>query len=250
MNISIIIITWNQLPVLQTSLTSLEETMQRKDVELIVVDNGSKDNTIEFLNTKYPEIKTIGLSENKGVAFARNRGLEIATGKYLFILDNDTVVSKEAIEGMESFMDNHPEAGMCGVKLVDGNGNVQESGRKYPGLKEKVANILKGKEYRYSYSEETRSNVFEPVYLIGACQFVRREAYEQVGTIDEHIFYGPEDADFCIRIKNAGWHIYYLPQYSITHLCQRMTNKKLFSKMALKHTLALFYFYRKHKRFF
>lgn len=249
MKISIIIITWNQLPILKDCLNSLQEVMKRDDVEVIITDNGSKDNTVQFLEKEYPQIKLIKLPENKGVAFARNRALEVATGEYLFILDNDTIVSKEAIEGMETFMDEHPEAGMCGCKLIDGTGQVQENCRKYPGIREKIANIMKGKSYRYSYSDEVRSKVFEPVYLIGACQFVRKKAYEQAGGLDEKIFYGPEDADFCIRVKNAGWNIYYLPQYSIMHLCQRMTNKRLFSKMARKHTSALFYFYRKHKKF-
>ena len=250
MKISIVIITWNQLSILKDCLESLREIMKRKDVEIIISDNGSKDGTADFLKKEYPEIQLIELPENKGVSFARNRALEKASGEYLFILDNDTIASKEAIEGMEAFMDAHPKAGICGCRLIDKNGIQQESGKKFPGIGEKIANILKGQEYRYTYSEETRSQVFEPVYLIGACQFVRRKAYEDVGQIDENIFYGPEDADFCIRVKNAGWHVYYLPQYTITHLCQRMTNKRLFTKMGLKHLSALFYFYRKHKRYF
>lgn len=249
MKISIIIITWNQLSVLKNCLASLQEIMLRADVEVIITDNGSCDGTAGFLKKEHPEIRLIELNKNKGVAFARNRALEKASGQYLLILDNDTIVSKKAIEGMEQFMDEHPEAGICACRLIDGQGIVQENCRKYPGLKEKFANIAKGKKYRYSYSEKIRSQVFEPVYLIGACQFIRKKAYEQVGALDENIFYGPEDADFCIRVKNAGWKIYFLPQYTITHLCRRMTNKRLFSKMAFRHFSALFYFYRKHKKF-
>ena len=250
MKISIVIISWNQLAILQNCLVSLKEIMKRSDVEVLIADNGSKDGTAKFLKEQYPSVKLIELSENKGVAFARNRVLEKASGDYLFILDNDTIVSKEAIEGLEKFMDEHPEAGICGCKLIDANNQIQDSAKKYPGLNEKISNILNGSQYRYSYNEKTRATIFEPVYLIGACQFVRRKAFEETGFLDEKIFYGPEDADFCIRVKKAGWHIYFLPHYSIFHLCRRMTNKKLFSKMAFRHIFALLYFYKKHKRYF
>lgn len=248
MKISIILITWNAASVLRNCLESLKEIMQRKDVEVIITDNGSQDETVSFLKKEYPCIQLIELKENRGVAYARNRGLEKAKGKYLFILDNDTLVSREAVEGMEEFMDKHPQAGICGCRLQDGEGRIQESCRPYPGVRDKLANLLKGKEYRYFYSDETRSQIFEPVYLIGACQFVRYDAFKQAGLLDEHIFYGPEDADFCLRVKKANWHIYYLPQYTITHLCQRLTHKKMFSKTTRKHLSALLYFYWKHKK--
>lgn len=248
MKISIIIITWNAVSVLRNCLVSLEEIMKREDVEIILVDNGSQDGTVSFIKETYPHIKLISLVANMGVAYARNRGLEKASGKYLFILDNDTVAGKEAIEGMEAFMDGHSEVGICGCKLIDADNRVQESCRRYPGISEKLSNLRKPGEYRYSYDEDRKSAPFEPEYLIGACQFIRREAFEAVGLLDQHIFYGPEDADFCLRVKKAGWSICYLPQYSIIHLCQRRTNKKLFSKLARKHAVALLYFYWKHKR--
>ncbi|MEI8087855.1 MAG: glycosyltransferase family 2 protein [Paludibacter sp.] len=249
MKISVIIITWNGSLLLRNCLKSLDTLMERSDVEVIVVDNGSEDDTVAFMKSNYQSIQFIELSQNFGVAYARNKALEKAVGEYLFILDNDTVVSREAIEYMEIFMDTHPDAGMCGCKLIDGNGIVQENCKKYPGIKEKVANVMKGKEYRYSYTEETRSQIFSPEYLIGACQFIRSEAYKQVGSLDEHIFYGPEDADYCLRIQQKGWKIYFIPHCSIQHLCQRMTNKRLLTKMSFVHVKALFYFYFKYKRF-
>lgn len=249
MKISIVLITWNGIAYLRNCLLSLSSVISRKDVELIIVDNGSEDETVLFLKSNYLNVHLIELQKNRGVAYARNRGLEKASGQYLFLLDNDTIVSKESVECMEVFMDSHPDAGMCACKLIDGNGTVQENCRKYPGIKEKIANILKGNQYRYSYSEQTRSQIFSPTYLIGACQFIRYEAYRQTGALDEKIFYGPEDADYCLRIRAKGWKIYFLPQCSITHLCQRMTNRQLFSKMSLIHFKALIYFYLKHKRF-
>src|ERR1035437_2018146 len=149
MKISIVLITWNGIAYLRNCLLSLSSVINRKDVELIVVDNGSEDDTVLFLKSNYPNIHLIELHQNRGVAYARNRGLEKASGQYLFLLDNDIIVSKESVECMETFMDSHPEVGMCACKLIDGNGIVQENCRKYPGIKEKIANILKGNQYRY-----------------------------------------------------------------------------------------------------
>lgn len=237
------------MALLRRCLESLHALMHNNEIEIIVVDNGSTDNTVPFLKETYPDVLCLPLSSNKGVAYARNRGLEKARGEYLFILDNDTIVNTEAITGMKDYMDNHPETGLCGCRLVDVNGLVQESCKRYPGIFEKAANVL-SKGFRYAYGEKTMQRPFEPVYLIGACQFFRKKVYEQVGPLDEKIFYGPEDADFCIRIRKKGWKIMYLPQFTIIHFCQRTTNKKIFSKLARKHIAGLFHFYWKHKKFF
>ena len=91
-------------------------------------------------------------------------------------------------------------------------------------------------------------NPIEPVYVIGACQIIRREVVEQIGLLDEHMFFGPEDADYCLRAASVGWKIVYLPQYSIVHFWQRTSGKQLFSRLAWLHLKALVYFYRKHHR--
>lgn len=249
MKLSIIIITWNGRALLTQCLEALGALLERKDTEFIVVDNGSADGTVDFLRATYPGIRLVELPENRGVAYARNRGLEQARGRYLWMLDNDTKASVGVIDGMLEFMDTHPECGVCGSKLVDVQGTVQESSKRYPGLGVKIANLMH-RGFRYSYGLERMKHPFEPTYLIGACQLVRREAFEAAGWLDEHIFYGPEDADFCIRVRRAGWHIMYLPQFTILHYCQRATRRKIFSKLAWRHIMGLFYFYRKHKRLF
>ncbi len=248
MRVSVVIITWNGRGHLEKCVSSLAEFISRPDVEAIVVDNGSCDGTAGWLKASFPDIRLIELDENKGVAFARNRGLEVATGDYLLILDNDTVVTAEALDGMMAYMESQPEVGICGCRLVDNKGTVQESCKKYPGLIQKILNVLNGSRYRYAYGTNMMQHAFEPEYLIGACQLIRRKAYEEVGALDEHIFIGPEDADFCLRIRKKGWHVMYLPQFTITHCCQRITNRHLFSSLGRKHISALFYLYKKHKR--
>ena len=110
--ISYIIISWNGLAYLQRLLSSLTRQMARPDVEVLLCDNGSTDGTDTFIRTTYPQIRYTRLTENKGVAYARNRALEQAKGQYLFIVDNDLELTDEAAEALELYMDMHPQAGL------------------------------------------------------------------------------------------------------------------------------------------
>jgi hypothetical protein amacA2_05673 len=221
--------------------------MQRKDVEVIVVDNGSEDGTCQYLTVNYPQIYLHINDCNKGVAYARNRGLELAQGKKVLFLDNDTVVNENAISGMEIYLDEHSKVGLCACRLVDSNSQVQDSFKPFPGLWLKIKNVL-GITKTNAPDLQTVTSPIEPVYVIGACQMIRREVIERIGLLDENIFYGPEDADYCMRIAAEGWKVVYLPQYTIVHHWRRATNKKLFSRLAWKHFCALCYFYAKYKR--
>lgn len=247
-SVSIVIITWNGKLHLQKCLASLANYSRRPGVEIILVDNGSLDGTAEWVREAYPDVHFVALDENKGVAYARNRGLELAKGDYLLILDNDTVVTEKTLDGMVRYMEDHPDVGLCGCRLVDANGNVQESCKKFPGVIEKTANLLYGSRYRYAYGRKRMSEPFEPEYLIGACQLIRRQAFKDAGYLDERIFIGPEDADFCLRVRAKGWALRYLPQFTIMHYCQRLTNRHIFSPLGRKHISALFYLYWKYKR--
>ena len=245
--LSIVIITWNQLSYLQDCLCSLQPVMQREDVEVIVVDNGSEDGTCQYLTVNYPQIYLHINDCNKGVAYARNRGLELAQGKKVLFLDNDTVVNENAISGMEIYLDEHSKVGLCACRLVDSNSPIQDSFKPFPGLWLKIKNVL-GITKTNAPDLQTVTSPIEPVYVIGACQMIRREVIERIGLLDENIFYGPEDADYCMRIVAEGWKVVYLPQYTIVHHWRRATNKKLFSRLAWKHFCALCYFYAKYKR--
>lgn len=247
MRLSVVIITWNQLATTLRCLASIEETVVRPDVEIIVVDNGSTDGTAAAISERYPSVSLIGNNENRGVAAARNQGIQTATGQYVLLLDNDTEASAEAIEQMLSYMEMNPDVGLCGCRLTDADGNVQDSYKPYPGLMIKARNVLgcHNKPYNPPVNDD---GTLSPFYVIGACQLIRREAIAQVGLLDDRIFYGPEDADYCLRLAQSGWGVRYLPDVSIRHLYRRATRRSLFSPLARKHIAALLYFYRKHHR--
>ena len=161
-------------------------------------------------------------------------------------MDNDTIANNEDIYGMYHFLQEHPAVGLCSCRLKDKEGNIQNSAKSFPGIGVKLRNIINRKGESFNTSESNQ--LMEPVYVIGACQMFRREIIDQIGLIDENIFYGPEDADFCLRIAKKGWKIVYLPQYSIIHHWRRVTNKNPFSYLSWKHFCGLCYFYMKHHR--
>lgn len=249
--LSYIVISWNGIDLLSHLLQSLRTQLQRADAEMILVDNGSTDGTCDYIRQHYPEIRLVALTENKGVAAARNIGLQMARGEYLLILDNDIIANDLTIAAMEQYMDANEQVGLCAPRLCFPNGDLQNTAKKYPGLWVKIHNLLSRQTVITDYPAEMAAGLpFEPEYVIGACQMIRREAFLKAGLLDEHIFYGPEDCDYCIRIRLAGYKVVYLPQVNLIHECQRRTRRNPFSKLGIAHIKALAYFYMKYKRFF
>ena len=245
--LSIIILTWNNIDATRLCLSSLLPIMERDDVETIVIDNASTDGTQEALRREFPQVRLTCNSTNRGIAAARNQGFMRATGAKLLILDNDTIVNREAIEGMERYLDEHSDVGLCACRMTDTQGNQQPSYRAYPGVRAKLRSILRLQRRTLSYKSDADGSI-EPLYVIGACQMMKREAVSQIGMLDEAIFYGPEDADYCLRLRQAGWRIKYLPQYSIIHAYQRATARNPFSWLGYKHIKGLLHLYAKYKR--
>ncbi len=246
--LSIIIITYNGLGFLTRCLASLRTFIGDPSCEVIIVDNYSTDGTLQFLHENYPQLPLIINSENRGVAAARNQGIEAAQGEKLLLLDNDTEANDEAINAMSNYLDEHQQVGLVACRLVDNQGEVQDSCKPYPGLMIKVRNVL-GIGNKLQYVPDV-DGIIEPVYVIGACQMFWRRVVDKVGVLDEHIFYGPEDADWCLRVKKAGWHIHCLTGHTIMHDYRRSTRRSPFSRLGRLHTKALLYFYWKHKRLF
>lgn len=233
---------------LREALRSLRPLAARREVEIIWVDNGSTDGAARFVAEHYPQVKVKVLPENKGVAYARNRGVEISRGHFILFLDDDTEASAEAIDTLVNYLETHPEVGIAGCALRNKEGALQASFKPYPGLWRKVMNVLRVKLHLGDTQPKLPSAVIYPTYVIGACQLIRREVFDRVGLLDEAIFYGPEDADLCIRAHRHGWLTAYLPQVSIVHHWRRITSRSLTSPVSKAHIRALIHFWRKHRR--
>lgn len=247
--ISVVILTCNQRELTMRCLRSLSRFISDNAHEVILVDNGSTDGTTEAVNKAFPEVRTLVLSENRGVAAGRNAGLSITRGDYLMILDNDTIADAETIKALAAFLRRHPEVGIVAPRLVSPDGEVQRSFKKYPGIGQKITNLIGGRK-RNTAIRSMPARVMEPFYLIGAAQMFTRLVYQMAGPLDERIFFGPEDADFCMSVRSLWKKVVYYPALTIVHDWQRSSSRKPFSAQARKHAAALLYFYVKHKRFF
>ncbi|MCM1067176.1 MAG: glycosyltransferase family 2 protein [Muribaculaceae bacterium] len=248
-NISLVILTCNQRELTLRCLASLRDFLVEPVCELILVDNGSTDGTAEAVAKAFPAVRIVRLASNMGVAAGRNAGLREATGKHLMILDNDTLAAADTIFGLSAYLTRHPEVGLVAPRLISPDGEVQTSFKGYPGLGTKLRNVL-GRRRDVAPEADRPDTPFEPFYLIGAAQMFPREVYERAGGLDEHIFFGPEDADFCMAVRRQGLKVVYYPRLTIVHDWQRATSRRLFSAAARRHAAGLFYFYRKHKRWF
>jgi GT2 family glycosyltransferase len=267
-DLSVIIITWNAERYVKNCMDSVLESTQFISTEIIVIDNGSTDSTRKILQSYQLEnIIFIPQETNLGVAKARNIGLKKAKGKYLWLLDIDTVVNEQAISCMLQFLQNEFSCGIAACKLKNSLGEIQNSCRKFPSLKFKINNVLEAIFSKFDFTHSLKLKIesfnssqfykelmdsdtpFPVEYVIGACQLIKRDALEEVGLLDENIFYGPEDADFCMRMWEKNRKVYYLPQVSIIHEYQQITNKKIFSRMSFVHIKALFYYFWKHTQF-
>ncbi|MDE5661839.1 MAG: glycosyltransferase [Muribaculaceae bacterium] len=247
MNISVVILTCSQKALTLRCLESLRDFIAGSGHEVILVDNGSTDGTAEAVAQACPDVRIIRLDHNSGVAAGRNTGLRAAAGRHLMILDNDTVVAPGTIEAMSAYLDSHPDTGVLAPRLVSPDGSVQASFKAYPGIGVKLRNILRGKSGS-SAAETAPTEPCEPFYVIGAAQIFSRRTYERTGGLDEAIFYGPEDADFCMAVRALGLKVVYNPAFTIVHDYQRATTRRLLSKGARRHMAALLHFYRKHRR--
>jgi GT2 family glycosyltransferase len=252
--LSVVLITWKMRHLLERMLDSLYRYMPEIPFEVILVDNGSSDGTIEMVESRFPNVTLIKNHENRGVAPARNQAIRLAAGSYVAILDADLELVEDALGPIIEFLEHSPEYGIAGSRLVFPDGTTQYNAKRFPSLFALLTRRISALRIldqghslaHHEMHDWDRSSSREVDYLIGACQIIRREVLDQIGLLDEAIFYGPEDIDFCLRTRQAGWKIWWKHDVRIIHHEQRTTKKSPFSSLSRKHYLGLWHFFRKH----
>lgn len=259
--ISVVSLTWNSRRFVDAFLTSLLDDVSATQTaaEVIVIDNGSTDGTLERLRgyeQQHAELTVLALSRNLGTTVSRNLGLKRARGEYVLILDSDTRLERGTLRALVSRFEHSSKEGRVGMiapKLVYPDGEFQESARRFPTVQTKLLRLLRWEQLRRR--EESIAGVLAqrqtPVdYAISAAWFLPRRVLESVGYLDESIFYSPEDVEFCARLWGAGYAIWYCPEVTIVHDCQRLTSKRPFSRLGLSHAQGLVRFWWKYDGFF
>lgn len=252
--LSIIIVNFNVKAFLQNCLLSVRKSLEDIPSEIIVVDNASDDGSVEIIKKNFPDVKLIELSENLGFSKANNIGLKIAKGEYICLLNPDTIVEEDTFNTMIRFMESHPEAGMAGCKILNPDGTFQLACRRsFPtpwvaftkifGLSALFPKSKLFARYNITYLDENQT--YEVDAISGSFMFLRRDVYEKVGGLDESFFMYGEDLDWCFRIKEAGFKIYYVHSTKIIHFKGESTKRSNIDEV--KHFYnAMRLFVRKH----
>jgi GT2 family glycosyltransferase len=255
LRLSVIIVSYNVYPFLDNCIRSVEQALKGIEGEIIVVDNASVDRTVHFLHENFPSVKVIANSANVGFARANNQGISISRGEHILLLNPDTIVEEDTFRICLDFMDEHPEAGALGVKMLDGSGKfLPESKRGLPTLRASfmkmtgLYKIFPGSSTWNSYYQghigENETAVI--AVLSGAFMFIRRKAIDIAGWLDEDFFMYGEDIDLSYRISKSGFKIYYLPKTNIIHYKGESTKKSSLNYI-LTFYEAMLTFTRKHR---
>jgi len=231
---------------------SVERHRGDVEVELILVDNASRDGTADAVAERHPEATVVHLATNEGVP-ARNYGLRRARGRLRMFLDSDAMLTEGALPTLVRVLDESPGIGLVGPRLVYPDGSLQLSSRRFPPLMLPLLRrpplsrwLENGRTIRRHLMADEQHDYRRRVeYVLGACQLFRAEAQHAVGEIDERIWYGHDDADWCFRIREAGFDIAYVPEAEVVHDYRRTSAANPFSLFAMRFLLAHAHFQRK-----
>lgn len=245
MHISVIILNYNVHYFLELCLSSVFRAIQDIDAEVIVVDNNSVDNSCEMVRSKFPEVKLIANAVNSGFPKGNNIGVAAASGKYICILNPDTVVAEDTLSKLIDFVQKKDDLGITGVKMVDGTGHfLLESKRGLPTPAVAAGKMLglSAKKYYGGHLPENETGKVE--ILPGSFMFMERQAYLEAGGFDERYFMYGEDIDLSYSVLKLGKNNYYYPETSIIHFKGESTVK---DKAYLdRFSSAMQLFYQKH----
>ena len=252
--LSVIIVNYNVRDFLHHALVSLQKAMKGIRGEIIVVDNASDDGSIEMVRHRFPSVQLIASKVNLGFATANNLGLKRARGKFLLLINPDTLVQEDTLRVMIQFFQDSPDVGLAGCKVLNPDGTFQLACRrsfprpwvafsKMVGLSGLFSNSRLFGRYNLTYLSPDET--YELDAVSGSFMMVRREAYEQVGGLDEDFFMYGEDLDWCYRIQKAGWKNYYVHSTQIIHYKGESTKRSNLDEIRTFYQ-AMHLFVRKH----
>jgi len=258
--LSIIIVNYNVRDFLMHTLESIRRAVVNISHEIFIVDNSSVDGSVEMVKNRFPEVHLIENQVNKGFAAANNQAMKISSGKYIVLINPDTVVQEDTFSNLLEFMEDHADAGASTCKILNPDGSFSIDSRhsiptpmsafwKQIGFHRLFPKSKIFARYNLTYLDE---NEIYPVDAIsGSFMFIRRTAYEDVGNLDEDFFMYCEDVDYCYRITKSGWKIYYAPVSDIIHYKGESTKKNNLDYV-LNFNKSLYLFYKKHfqKKYF
>jgi N-acetylglucosaminyl-diphospho-decaprenol L-rhamnosyltransferase len=263
MDLSVCIVNWNTKELLAACLDTVFQEIDRGlAAEVIVVDNGSSDGSPEIVGSAFERAHLIRNSVNLGFARANNQAVDRARGRYVLLLNSDTLVSKDSLRILLDYMEEHPECGALGPMILNPDGTLQVSAARFPRLRnaalggvfsnEVFRRVFPGRRFfaELGLTAADHAECQSVDWLLGCCLLLPREALLGVGGLDEDIFFFYEEADLCKRLKDAGWQVLYYPAATIVHLGGGSYSKVwTLDEQVGRQLRGLEYFHRKHYGF-
>ena len=249
MDISFVILNYKTKGLLKNCIRSLKEAEWGDfNYEIIVVDNNSKDGIKKMLQDNFTNIIFVQSQRNLGMGAGNNLGIKQAKGKYIAVLNPDTMANKDSFTKLFQFMEEQPRVGLAGPKLINPDGQVQYTRCRFPNFlipiyrrtPLKKISAVKDKIDKYLTKDRDYDEVGRADWLYGACFFIRAETLKKIGLFDERFFLGFEDTDLCRRIWKIGEEVWYYPKSSIIHYPHRFSGESnwllgMFKKNVREH---------------
>lgn len=221
--ISIIIVNWNTQDLLATCINAIIETKNQLDIEIIVVDNASTDDSVVMLRESYPHVLIIKNRKNVGFAKANNQGFKISTGNNILLLNSDAILQNGSLQNLLQVFDDQPHCGLVGAQLLNVDGSFQASFTDLPNLWQEflilsgLGRLVSGSWFP-SHGSEVEHGPQPGGYVEGACMLIRREAYQLVEGLEEGYFMYSEDVELCKALQDNDWQVWYQPAAKVTHI--------------------------------
>ncbi len=255
-DLSVCIVTWNARDDLRRCLQSLVASKQHISCEVIVIDNASTDDSAKMVADEFPQARLIVNPTNIGFARANNQALREARGKYVLLLNPDTIVHGDALERLVAWMEQNPDVGAAGPRLLNSDGSLQYSCRAFPTLgagffrQTPLGALFPRNRFvrQYLMTDWDHTVEREVDWLSGAALMVRRDVLESVGLLDEDFYMYCEDVDWCYRMHQRGWRVCYVPHAVITHAIGGSSNKCQARMIVERHKSMWRYYFKHHGR--
>lgn len=252
-DISVVIVNWNTRDLLLDCVESLFAETRESSLEIIVVDNASRDGSMEALAARFPQTVRIANTENAGFARANNQGLAVARGRYLCLVNSDVKALAGVLDRLRAFLESRPDVGAVAPRTVGRDLKLRRNCREFPSLRNEICQALfldrlfpsrrffRSRSMRdYDYASQSEIEALSGCFLM-----VPRSVQETVGGLDERFFIYAEDVDWCKRIREAGWRVIYFPEAEAIHYggSSSATERVRFNLEILKAHLQ---YWRKH----
>ena len=249
---------WNAKADLRACLQSLPAAATRHKIEIVVVDNASSDGSPEMVAAEFPQVCLVRSPVNEGFSSGNNRALAGLGAPYALLLNSDAVVAPGALDALLEFADQNPHIGIIGPKVLNPDGSLQYSCRRFPTFAAGLfRNVYLGRLFPnnkpaadYLMQDFDHASVRDVDWVSGCALLIRHECLEEIGPLDaETFFMYCEDMDWCLRAHRAGWRVVYVPGAIITHAIGRSSDP-VAERMIVEHHRSMWRFYKKHRAFF